>query len=318
MGIMLLFWAGVGALYYWYSLKYFFRDDRLISSFDTLFRGRIIELGGWVLGGFKNLFSQFLNFPVFLAAVFFSLGVVYLWRKKRYLVFFMLAPVILTIMLAVLRKYPFGDRTNMFLVPNLILLIFAGLEGAADLFNRKRWAKIIVFLLAGVMMYPSVTRSIQQFRDPLGEEDSRPVVFFLGSHYRPTDALFFNNSAIQGLVYYWGYWGFPQRELLAGRTCDELLNGKKDPLAKYHEVKRRFNERGQVLGLLGRSKKKVVEEFSRDPFGTNPRTWVFICHAKPGLEEFFLKLLRRDGKEMGAVNYRNASLYLFDLSGGRD
>jgi hypothetical protein len=112
----------------------------------------------WALRRFVYLFVNPLSFntplgprlSVIIPCALFCVGVASLWNRERLVLAMLALPVLLTLLVAFLRLYPFHGRLLLFLVPVLLLFIAEGAGRVPR--GRARWV-----ILTAVFLVPVIT-----------------------------------------------------------------------------------------------------------------------------------------------------------------
>jgi hypothetical protein len=113
----------------------------------------------------------------------------------------LLVPFALLLAAAAAHVYPIAQRTELFLVPAVTLLIA---EGIAQL---VRWAPargrtLTALLLAGVVAAGPVSLAGSGLVHPRTREEIKPVLEFVRNHWRPGDTLYVHDGAQYAFLYY--------------------------------------------------------------------------------------------------------------------
>ena len=192
-------------------------------------------------------------------AVLFPLGVlgaVHLWRTgRRELLAMLLLPILLTLLAAAVRRYPFGgSRLTLFLAPACLLLVGAGLDTMrAVLAPRvgRWWALVPVAILAVNGAIAAYHLVVPRYRGNM-----RPVVEHIRQHRKPDEPIFALRR-VEVLV----YWPDPDENILLGDWPE------------------RFPARGRfwVALSVGQGSNKLKKELPYDQRGLGEpskiRTW---------------------------------------------
>ncbi len=119
-----------------------------------------------------------------------ALGAIYLWRtRRRELLAMLTLPVLLTLLAAALRRYPFGgSRLTLFLAPPLLVLVGAGLEALRQLLAPRVgrwWVAVPVALLAIDGAIATYHLAVPRYRGNM-----RPVARYIHEHRKPDEPVF--------------------------------------------------------------------------------------------------------------------------------
>jgi hypothetical protein len=142
-------------------------------------------------------FNQLLKVALLCALV----GALSLLRRDPETAFIILIPFPLTLLASAAHAYPLSVRTELFLVPLLILLLAEGL-GEIVRWTPSRWrvwvAALLVAALVGGPLYLAATRLVHaRYR-----EDVRPVLAFVRDHWMVGDTLYLHRGAQYAFLYY--------------------------------------------------------------------------------------------------------------------
>jgi hypothetical protein len=147
-------------------------------------------------------------------------GMVALWRERqRELLAGLLLPILLTLLVALAHRYPFGgSRATMFLVP--ITFLLAGHGFAAMLRWTAGWQRVALSLTA-IALLSGATQTAYRFVSPYVIADIRPEVEYVRGHRSADQAIWIThpNSWVEFLCYWpapepliWGPKHTPQFE----------------------------------------------------------------------------------------------------------
>jgi hypothetical protein len=135
-----------------------------------------------------------------LALIAALVGVTSLLRRDRVLLSVLVIPFALTFVASAAHAYPLSERTELFLVPSIILLLA---EGAGAIVRWvPRWkGTIAIALSAGVVGGPAFDAA-KHVVHPRHREELRPVLAFVRDHWQPGDVLYLHNYAQYAFLYY--------------------------------------------------------------------------------------------------------------------
>jgi hypothetical protein len=136
-----------------------------------------------------------------LALVCALIGAVALFRRNVVYGLMLVAPVALVYAAAAAHLYPILLRTELFLVPGIILLVT---EGVARL---VRWVpttwKVAVALILTIALCAGPTwQAGKAVVHPRTHEEIKPVLEFVRAHWRPGDTLYVYHGAQYAFLYY--------------------------------------------------------------------------------------------------------------------
>ncbi|MFL5575931.1 MAG: hypothetical protein ACJ79S_08195 [Gemmatimonadaceae bacterium] len=210
-----------------------------------------------------------------------------LWRQRRVAAAILLAPVLVTLVAAGLRQYPFADRLVLFLLPAALLLVAEGVEWV-----RTRWPMRLRAVGALSVALLALPPAAALLRNPpvYRPEEVRPALAYIRAHRRPGEPVYVYYGAWQAVGYYGARYGLEDSAVIGG-GCH-----RGDPRAYLRELDR----------LRGA-----------------PRVWLLFVHALAplGERESMLRYLDRIGARRAAVELAprpsespTVAAYLYDLS----
>lgn len=196
----------------------------------------------------------------------------------------LLAPLPFALLASAMKQYPFGDRLALFFVPQLLMVLAAGL--AALWINFP--GKIAALALGGMILLPTADRSLGYLFWPPGREESLPAYRWIARQWRPGDVIYLTPFAKPSFDYYESQSGWP-----AGF----------DPTAAPH-VQPQFADPAGILD--------DVKSLSR-----RRRVWVCVIHAEGGpfdVGVFTLAAFESTGHPRASHLEQGARVYLYDCS----
>ena len=246
----------------------------------------------WFVDSFFGFFGQTVGLQlVGLAALTFVTGAVYMYSRDRMKMSFLFLPALLTLVASSLRKYPFGGRLALFLVPAALLVIAEGAKQIQIVTSRN--AAVVGYTLIALLFLDPSMYVIHHFTKPYSlvprtgimlPEEIKPIMAYVRAHEHKGDVVYLNTGSQPAYQYY-----------------DELYG---------------IRENSLVLGTaVGDDAKGYVSDF--DPL-RGRRTWVVVSHASGGGGanqmkhfEFYLGMI---GRRMDQFTAPGAAVYLYDLS----
>ncbi len=263
--------------------------------------------GGWGAWS-RKLFSAFSS-PVeftlpWLSALMFGAGCWSLWLKNRVLMLSLVAPVLLTVVLSALDKYPFHGRFLIFLLPVFFILIAQGVD---QVMAGRKWRSILGLVIASALLAQPVVQA-GNYVFPSGMSDIRSLMLYMRDRQRPDDGLYMNNDT------QWGYYVY--HVMLAV----PMLRTK----AILYEHASAFDKPGQLFCIVSpdRSVWGTVYSWDRvlDSRGQtirmpgSGRTWILLSQVGgKAKEKLFIDLFDTFGERLDERHSNNAALYLYDL-----
>ncbi len=195
-------------------------------------------------------------FPWLILA--FAVGGAYLiWRERADRAWLFVAPVVVTLLAAIARQYPFSDRLLHFLFPVLFLLVAAAMGWLA---NRAAALGMPVGLaILAVLLIPALY-PVAKLRPPYPIEDIKPVLAKIRGKRQPGDSVFVYYGAVPVLHYYGPAYGlndgdYSRSGCHKGDTRQYLreldsLRGKNRAWVVITAAHARYGERNDIVSYL--------------------------------------------------------------------
>jgi hypothetical protein len=142
-------------------------------------------------------FNQLLKVALFCAFV----GAVSFLRRDPTTAFIVLIPFPLTLLASAAHAYPLSLRTELFLVPSLVLLLA---EGVGEIVNWVpfRWRAPVALALAAAVVGGPLYLAATRLAHPRNREELRPVLEFVRDHWMAGDTLYLHHGAQYAFLYY--------------------------------------------------------------------------------------------------------------------
>ncbi len=232
-----------------------------------------------------------------LAAAAFVMGCVRYGRSEPRALALLVSPALLTLLAALVHRYPFPTsgsldsyplpgRIVLFLVPEAMILVAAGIGGVARTADRD--LRVLGGVMAGFLLVSLAVDAASRPAHRIRLHELRPLVAAVARDGRPDDVLVLNTRAMPVFRYY-------VRRLEAGSG---------------------FVDRLHVAELPGTNRWSVYEErLQALPGGS--RVWVLYAHHPSWRtqqdEAFVLHVLARRGQLDREETAPGASLHLFTI-----
>jgi hypothetical protein len=194
--------ASLLANHYWF-LRRLAGDDKLLRYFEQGFPPESASPAGMV-AWLADRWEAFVRVPLgmgkaVMVAVLVLAGLVALVRTARAQTALLVAPVLLFIAAAVLRRYPLEGRMALAFVPVVLLVVVA----AADWGWRRGVVVTAAGLIAlGALLIPMTAKSVAMIQRPPPKEELRPVLQEMRSMLRPGDRILLDTGARPVFTYY--------------------------------------------------------------------------------------------------------------------
>lgn len=174
-----------------------------------------------IFAGYDTMWLKFAHigaWPAYAAMVLAGIGIAFSGgfiaaRSSRGVKALVLWPIAVTLIAAILRRYPFSDRLILFLVPLFVLLIGAGVAAMWGKMNPR----IIGSILIAIVAVPTVGRAALFAARPPGREEIRPALAYLKNHWQPGDLIYVYHAADAPYLYYRGEFGLGGAPFIAGQ-----------------------------------------------------------------------------------------------------
>jgi hypothetical protein len=237
-------------------------------------------------------------------------GMVSLARREPTLVAVLLLPAGLAFVASAVHYYPLYERTELFLVPSVTLLLAQGVAQLVQ-WTPRRWtmpvAGVLVVLLALGPGYLAVKRLVH----PRAREEIRPVLAFIRDHWRPGDTLYVHYAAQYAFRYY-SECGCLRLER-NGRTLWPVRPiGGADQFAPAI----RSESSDLIVGGHFAHASEYITDLKR--LEGRPRVWFLYSHFSDASEESFIQHvligpLNRMGVRIAGIDRPRAHAYLYKL-----
>lgn len=198
-----------------------------------------------------------LNYPL----VWLYVGLVFvgwwdLWRRRPAAAALLVTPVILGVIAAITRQYPFGDRVLLYLLPVFLL----GIADAAEWLHNAAAPRLGVWAaLPAVALTAGGLLPMAKMPPPYSVEDVRPALAYLAKKRQPGDRIYVYYGAVVGFTYYADRHGLQPADYTVGgchrgdsrRYLEELDTLRGERRVWYvltHAIG--YNEREDIGGYL--------------------------------------------------------------------
>jgi hypothetical protein len=249
-----------------------------------------------------------------LALVCALIGAVALVRRNWTHASMLLVPFALLLGASAAHLYPIVERTELFLVPAVVLLIA---EGIAQLvrWTPLRWRAVAALLLVGVVGSGPVWFAGERLVHPTVREEIRPVLEFIRDHWRPGDTLYVHYGAQYALLYY--------DECKCLRLSPPHSSRALWPLRPIHAQTQQFGQaavatsRDVVIGgYFGFDRQAYVRDLDR--VRNRPRVWFLYTHLGGSVDvsvvrDFLVPYLAAHGERIAAIDRTGAHAYLYRM-----
>ena len=287
-------WLTAFGLVYVFNIRSTLGNTDLVQGWESRYPNSWLDIV-WLFDSFGKFFFDPLGFksPFDGIAVFaFLIGCIALYRQNRIVLVTLLSLFGITFFASYLHVYPFNTRLVLFLVPFAILLVAEGIAFLLAQFKFKQHQFYLGFLgllLLICLVFPTLHRTGRLLIKPELNQEIRPVIEYIQTHRKPSDALYIHQSGQQSFRYYAGKYGFSENDYIIGQY-------------RIFISPSRFSQEG-------------FEALSRevDQLRGQPRVWFLISNSWDVEETTFVDYLNERGKQLDKFEQKDTTAYLYDL-----
>jgi hypothetical protein len=230
----------------------------------------------WFINTFFWIFKSPAGLPLTgIAALTFLVGCASMFREKKERFLVLISPVLITLLVSGLHKYPFGGRLLLFTVPSLLLFIAEGAQKIRDE-TKHHSAAIGIILIGLLLLHPSYFAAVHLIK-PRTVEEIKPVLSYVAEHKRNGDLLYLSYASQYPFRYYSERYSFDADCCIVGVPHGE----------------------------------DYISDLSR--LRGNKRIWILFSHIEPEKKKCFLNHLDAMGKRRDVFEGTGAAVYLYDL-----
>ncbi len=207
--------------------------------------------------------------------------------RRWQLMSILFTPFLLTLIVSALKRYPFGDRLLLFLLPFLFLLLAEGIKMVRMTLLKVNslLAELICIIFITHLSYNSVIIAYNNLRHPPLGEHIKPVMAYLSKNRLSTDLIYVYYGAIPAFEFYKSLYGFNENEYIKG------ISSRKEPTKYLEDIKKLKGYR------------RVWFVFSHNC------SWCIVNE-----QEYILEYLNKIGVKVDEFLSEGASLYLYNLN----
>ena len=244
----------------------------------------------WFSTAWKGLLKDPVGLsPVAIGTIVLLAGIISVFIKRWQLALVLIMPFPILLIVSGLKKYPFGGRLLLFIIPIVFILIAEGIERIRLLLQKiNPWiGYCATAALVTLFMFPPTLNSLRNLQQPYLREHIKPILSYLSQQRQDTDSIYVYYGAEPALNYYASQYGLSRNEYIIS------VISREKPENYIQDIEQL---RGQ---------KRVWFLFSH------------ICYYYPckGNEEvIFIQHLEKIGVRLSENKYPGVSLYLYDLS----
>lgn len=236
-------------------------------------------------------------------------GSMHLWRRSGFYFFLAMTPIVITIVVSMLQKYPFYERFLLFLIPCTAILIGSGFDCLRH--KSSMLARTMLVVVVCSMFAVPMTTNIQNLSRGYNAEATRPIMEYLVDHYQEGDAIYVNNAATNAFLFYQFQIDRRQKLTRIGRIIDYHRDGLVDVILEEHIYD------GRVFKGIRRLYPHLAADFVLNPDYWNNvdrsnRVWLMFSYGKPGTEDITVSGLEQVMRRTVSRKERSSNLYLFE------
>ena len=253
------------------------------------------SLASFILWAPRQIFAVFAHFLLYITppplvaivavplVVLALIGLPLLWRRSRWSMALLLAPIAAGLLGAFIGLMPFRHRTGIYAGSAVLLFSMIGVEALRTWMPRRiRWlATVVAVLVAG----PLALIVLLAARPPYPTQESRPVLQALARRREPSDVMYVYCNGRHAIEFY---------GVRAGLSGWIQGGCHDDPIAYLREL---------------------------DAYRGKPRLWFFFTQSHGQETTLIRSYLRTIGRELAAIpdptrssGEQETASYLFDLS----
>ncbi len=246
-----------------------------------------------------------------LALVLVLVGIVSFIGRNPVVLSVLLLPFVFTFVASAANAYPLSERTELFLVPPIILLLVEGVAKVAQ-WTPSTWKAATALVLSSLVAAGPVYTAAKRMVHPREVEEIRPVLVFVRDHWRAGDTLYIHYGAQYAFLYYEecgclrltvrGRALWPVRELAGRHQVDQAVLSR---------------TRALVVGRYYGSHRREAVASLRKLMGRG-RVWFLYSHVANPAEASFIEhgligALDDMGVRLDGIDRHGAHAYLYDL-----
>ncbi|MDO1447330.1 hypothetical protein Q0590_13765 [Rhodocytophaga aerolata] len=175
----------------------------------------------------------------FIGLIFMLIGLYGWFKTNREQLLITCLPILLTLMASSLEKYPFTERFLLFLAPNFILLLAAGVSTTESYIIQHRYKKKWIYIAIVILLFPMCTTAVTDVihHQKFGgwkRREMKEVITYLGNSKQPTDYIFLYHTASAFDYYYriykldWPYYTILDKEFTKADIQQKLKQHNAD------------------------------------------------------------------------------------------
>ena len=211
---IMVLWAISLSIDYIISLRFLSSNMILENYWQNYF----MPMPPWVdINWFSTAWKGLLEDPVGLSQVAIGtlvllVGIISAFIKRWQLALVLIVPFPVLLIVSGLKKYPFGGRLLLFIIPIVFILIAEGIERIRSILQKIHpWIGFCATAaLVILFMFQPTLNSLRNLQQPYLREHIKPILSYLSQHRQDTDFIYVYYGAEPALDYYASQYGFPE------------------------------------------------------------------------------------------------------------
>jgi hypothetical protein len=310
MGGVAGFWLVSLIIFYFVSLRELSANQLLVSFWQESFMPfPPWRDWGWFINTLRSVMADPIGLPGPSAALLLAVGGISICVRRWQLGLMLLLPILLTLIVSALQKYPFSGRLLLFIVPIILLCVAEAVGRVHSLLDRltrlpRIGLSVALAVLTWVAIIPAGRAGWHLWRPRLVEE-IKPVIAYLSAHRQDNDVVYVYYGAEPVFRYYLPFYGLEKVHVVWGCAPRgaplPFLACPQKPDRNYRSENRQnlnvyFHQLNQLHG--------------------KGRVWILFSHVsfpRANEEALFLEHLDLIGRRLDQLNTKGSGLYLYDL-----
>ncbi len=284
-----LLWSMGLLIYYFCYLRYFVRNTETIQVWNWDSEGgyfpvfpitslKIVSCINQFILEFRMALYLLPTYQAISTVSLFAIGTIsfILLNGKRFLILY--SPVIMTLIAAGLKKYPFHQRLIFFLIPIFIIIITCGAE---QIIKRTRNIRPLVFMCIISLLFFFPLRIMKySITGTNSHEEIKHVLAKIKELKQPGEVIYVYYGANAAFQYYAQRFGFKEEECIFGI-------GAREDTHRYNEDIQKLNQYKKV--------------------------WLIFSHIHENEDEIILDYMDKIAKGLIRITGPEVSAYLYKI-----
>ncbi len=278
-----------------------------------------------------NTYAAFLKHPASLSSLALAgalgiLGAIILFIEKRTIFFFLIMPVVITLIASYLQKYPFAVRMVLFLVPVLYLLIAEGISRLHFNFELQSSSlnqllnNLLILVLVIAISWHTIYLSGRYIPNPRTVQEIKEVLTYFKNHRQTNDKFYTYFWAEPALRYYAPFFGIDSKQCV-------LLTKPTTTIVKEVDYSRMVRKQAVLAEnstqipecLLGQGEEATqvqadLQILQQIPAVKGQRIWFIMTHISEIEHQTILQNLNQTARLLEQFEAPNVYLYLYQFN----